>query len=62
MITRKSIYVISNISFWKINNIKKSEMSTSHGSITATFPAGKMELNFAAVEHPPDPPPTTTNL
>ncbi len=32
------------------------------GSMTATFPLPSFEANFAAVEQPPAPPPTTTSL
>ena len=42
-----------------VRNLSKNH--TSFGSMTATCP-GYFEANFAAVEHPPAPPPTTTSL
>ena len=35
---------------------------TSAGSITPTRPLPSLDANFAAVEHPPEPPPTTKSL
>ena len=35
---------------------------TSLGSMTAHWSLPNFPANFAAIEHPPAPPPTTTNL